>query len=174
MLNKNILNIGWITILYIILCSFLKPDYGQNIQGEQVNLAPSVSYTTAELMMPWINPYPDSVKKRNYELGLQEPDRENLPQAPGSLPLPQWPPLPENFNMDSLNSLNSPQTVALSFTGTTLSEAGSFPPDVMGDAGPTQFVVFVNGRIKSFNKTTLVLKDITGRSFALGSVSPEG
>src|SRR5262249_33655083 len=28
------------------------------------------------------------------------------------------------------------------------------PPDSMGAAGPTQFIVFVNGKIRSFNKAT--------------------
>src|SRR5260221_7638109 len=30
----------------------------------------------------------------------------------------------------------------------------SFPPDCMGTVGPTQFVVFVNGRLVTFDKTT--------------------
>ena len=112
------------------------PVYGQQISGERVNLAPPVSFTTSELMLPWVNPYPGIVKKRNYDLELKGPDFSNLPQAPGALQLPQWPPLPENFNKDSLYSLSSPQTVALNFTGATLSDAGAFPPDVMGAVGP--------------------------------------
>src|SRR5262249_47194245 len=48
----------------------------------------------------------------------------------------------------------SPQTTGLSFTGATLSDTGAFPPDSMGDVGPTQYIVAVNGRIRSFNKTT--------------------
>ncbi|MCE7958893.1 MAG: hypothetical protein DYH06_13310, partial [Acidobacteria bacterium ACB2] len=46
------------------------------------------------------------------------------------------------------------QTIALNFQGPTLSQTGSFPPDTMGAVGPTQFIVFVNGRIRSYNKTT--------------------
>ncbi len=46
------------------------------------------------------------------------------------------------------------QTLDLSFTGATLADTGFFPPDSMGAAGPTQFIVAVNGRIRSFNKTT--------------------
>jgi hypothetical protein len=51
----------------------------------------------------------------------------------------------------------SPQTIGLSFTGATLSgtnPTSSFPPDCMGAVGPTQYVVFVNGRLVTFNKTT--------------------
>src|SRR5207237_5387983 len=48
----------------------------------------------------------------------------------------------------------APQTTGTNFTGATLADTGAFPPDTMGAVGPTQFVVFVNGRIRTFNKTT--------------------
>ena len=56
----------------------------------------------------------------------------------------------------SLNSFSPllPQTVGTSFTGATLADTGAFPPDTMGAVGPAQFVVFVNGRIRTFNKTS--------------------
>ena len=51
----------------------------------------------------------------------------------------------------------SPQSIGLSFTGATLNgtnPTSSFPPDCMGAVGPTQYAVFVNGRLVTFNKTT--------------------
>ncbi len=51
----------------------------------------------------------------------------------------------------------APQTIGTSFTAATLSGTNptlSFPPDNMGAVGPTQMVVFVNGRLVSFNKNT--------------------
>ena len=48
----------------------------------------------------------------------------------------------------------APQTTSTSFTGATLADTGVFPPDTMGAVGPSQFVVFVNGRIRTFTKTT--------------------
>src|SRR5205823_5015827 len=33
-------------------------------------------------------------------------------------------------------------------------ETGSFPPDNMGSIGPSQYFVFVNGRLRTFNKTS--------------------
>jgi hypothetical protein len=45
-------------------------------------------------------------------------------------------------------------TVGSNFIGATLTDTGAFPPDSMGAAGPSQFVVFVNGRIRTFNKST--------------------
>jgi hypothetical protein len=47
------------------------------------------------------------------------------------------------------------QTVSTKFLGVTgPSETGAFPPDSMGAVGPSQFIVFVNGRLRSFNKAT--------------------
>jgi hypothetical protein len=141
-------------LLLILTLGIINFDsLAQEINGEKINCAPVVKATTAELMQHWVNYWPPEFKKRNKSLGLEEPNRENLPQAPGVLDLPQWPPL-EGVNEDSLNELDAPQTIGITFTGSTLADAGAFPPDVMGDVGPTQYVVFLNGRIRTFNKTT--------------------
>src|SRR5438876_8496736 len=44
------------------------------------------------------------------------------------------------------------QTVGFSFTAATLADASGFPPDSMGAVGPTQFLVVINGRVRTFNK----------------------
>ena len=48
----------------------------------------------------------------------------------------------------------APQTVGTNFKAATLADSGSLPPDTAGAVGPTQFLVFVNGRLRTFNKTT--------------------
>jgi len=48
----------------------------------------------------------------------------------------------------------APQTVGTNFLGPTLADTLSYPPDSMGAVGPTQFIVAVNGRFRSYNKTT--------------------
>jgi hypothetical protein len=55
---------------------------------------------------------------------------------------------------DVVTSPTAPQTIGTSFTGATLADSGAFPPDAMGAVGPSQFVVFVNRRLRTFNKTT--------------------
>jgi uncharacterized protein (TIGR02597 family) len=45
-------------------------------------------------------------------------------------------------------------TPTLNFTGATVSDCSGYPPDTMGAIGPTQFIVALNGRIRSFNKST--------------------
>jgi uncharacterized repeat protein (TIGR01451 family) len=83
---------------------------------------------------------------------LEYPDRSNLPQNPNSPAVASFP----SGNTTALSKSLSPQplihTAASSFDGATLTDTGAFPPDSMGTVGPTQFIVFVNGRIRSFTK----------------------
>ena len=72
--------------------------------------------------------------------GQQSPD----PSVPPSLRLSFPPSLLPSF-------APSP---TLNFTAATLAETSAFPPDSMGAAGPTQFLLAVNGRIRVFNKST--------------------
>jgi hypothetical protein len=48
----------------------------------------------------------------------------------------------------------APQSVTTNFLGGTLGESGFVPPDSMGAAGPTQFLVGINGLIRTFDKNT--------------------
>jgi hypothetical protein len=87
------------------------------------------------------------------------PDRSTLPQAPGAPAVASWPISAEAKGNPVVNGSSgivpaAPQTTGTSFTGATLADTGAFPPDTMGAVGPTQFVVFVNGRVRTFNKTT--------------------
>ena len=53
------------------------------------------------------------------------------------------------------NQLGAPSPAASkNFTAVTSDDTINFPPDTMGAVGPTQFIVCINGRIKSFNKST--------------------
>ena len=54
----------------------------------------------------------------------------------------------------SLLAPSSPQVIGMNFdTVTGPAETGAFPPDTMGAVGPSQLVVFVNGRLRSFSKS---------------------
>jgi Bacterial Ig domain len=50
--------------------------------------------------------------------------------------------------------VSAPATLTLNFTGATLGELGSLPPDPSGGAGPAQYILAANGRIRSFSKAT--------------------
>src|SRR5205085_945466 len=91
------------------------------------------------------------------------PDRSNLPQDPNAAAAPAMVNGQPVFARKVKGTSSAKQTVAPlapqtvstpNFTGATLSDTGAFPPDTMGAAGPTQFVVHVNGRVRTFNKTT--------------------
>lgn len=77
-------------------------------------------------------------------------EREDKADSPNAPQVSQWPPATPGQNQSS--AINAPQTTSLSFDGATLTDTGAFPPDSMGAVGPTQFVTFVNGRVRTFNK----------------------
>ncbi len=78
------------------------------------------------------------------------PDRDSGP-SPGWLPDG---PLAGNPAPPGSPILPDSQTVGFSFTAATLADASGFPPDSMGAVGPTQFLVVINGRVRTFNKST--------------------
>jgi hypothetical protein len=82
----------------------------------------------------------------------QEADfRMSLPENPGSPDVSQLP----GGALSASTSPLTPQTIGTSFTGATIADTPGFvPPDTMGAVGPTQFLVTVNGRFRSFSKTT--------------------
>jgi S-layer homology domain len=48
----------------------------------------------------------------------------------------------------------APQTLGLNFLGANLMDSNAFPPDTAGAVGPGQFLVGVNGRLRTFDKAT--------------------
>ena len=113
---------------------------------------------------PWVGPR--GVRERNTEIMEREdsqkrerPEKHVHPRPRFDFPNPQgnpvspdvasWPPLaPGQKPILPL----TPQTTGVNFTGATLTDTHAFPPDSMGAAGPSQFIVAVNGRIRTFNK----------------------
>jgi hypothetical protein len=93
---------------------------------------------------------------------MEGPDRSNLPMNPASPRVASIPQMPVDQMTHRMaiapgQGPFTPQTVGVNFTAATLSgtnSTGSFPPDNNGAVGPTQYIVAVNGRIVSFNKTT--------------------
>jgi hypothetical protein len=77
--------------------------------------------------------------------------RMSLPENPRSPDVSRFP----LGAASPLTAPSNPQTLGTSFTGATVADTPGFvPPDSMGAVGPTQFIVAVNGRIRSFSKTT--------------------
>jgi hypothetical protein len=109
------------------------------------------------------------------------PGRRNRPQDPNALKESRFPAdtklIPQSLIRPDVTGPRYPQVVGINFDGVTgPNETGAFPPDSMGAVGPTQFIVFVNGRLRSFNKTTgakdLVL-DVNPDTFFASVMTPE-
>jgi hypothetical protein len=105
--------------------------------------APGVTETVDEIMArekrmgPTEHAQPRQLKKRalrNFSARSQSPFSPLLPQAA---------PQAEAF---------SPQVAGVSFRAARLAESGFVPPDSMGDVGPSQILVCVNGRIRLFDR----------------------
>ncbi|MEI6604318.1 MAG: hypothetical protein WCP35_03335 [Verrucomicrobiota bacterium] len=74
------------------------------------------------------------------------PDRRGMPHNPQSNepPIVAYGPL----------TPNGPQAMGTNFIGPMLTDTRSYPPDSMGAVGPSQFIVAVNGCLRSYNKST--------------------
>jgi hypothetical protein len=152
-----------------------------NLKGVPQEGAPGVERSTAEIMIAQENA-PAISRAPRLMVEHELPDRTNLPQDPdspavsstaasaadtspvrkGSATVKGAPPAKGLVGTKSAGggtrtagAADAPQTVSTTnFTGATLADTGAFPPDSMGTIGPAQFVVFVNGRLRTFNKAT--------------------
>ncbi|MCC7159471.1 MAG: T9SS type A sorting domain-containing protein [Ignavibacteria bacterium] len=84
-------------------------------------------------------------------------DRSGLPSDPNAKRESSYPPIDPNKNNPLNNITDNPQTIGTNWTAATVlgtNPTNALPADNMGAVGPTQFIVAVNGRIVSFDKTT--------------------
>lgn len=127
---------------------------------------PGVEKSTAEIMSE--QAIAPAVARRPLVMAEHEiPGRKSRPQDPNALPVASTPvdmralgrkggaSKSEKTGVNPQPVINIQQTPGLNFdTVTGPTETGAFPPDTMGTIGPSQFFVFLNGRLRTFNKTT--------------------
>src|SRR5205823_9957138 len=108
-----------------------------------------ISRSTADIMTDQAarGPRKDIFTKREFTI----PGREQRPQDPAARFDPQIAPgAAKKSSTSALGDITSPnfsQTIGLQWDGVTgPTETSSFPPDSMGTVGPSQFIIFVNGR----------------------------
>jgi len=139
-----------------------------NQQGETVGVPwtgePGVAKLTDEIMREQANA--PAITRRPLVMAEHEiPGRKARPQDPNAQPVASTPidiraaARKGTVSKSGRATLNpqplAPQTLGVNFdTVTGPTETGAFPPDTMGAIGPTQFFVFLNGRLRTFNKTT--------------------
>ncbi len=141
----------------VLTAAFLSSTviFAEDLVGAPIVLKRGVSRTIDEIMAsdrllpPFYLRQPRAIEQ---ELSV-EPELAEDPNAPP--PLSHWPPIAESLLgvTSSVGPPNLPQTVGTSFKAMSYSEGFWYPPDSMGDVGPTQILVHVNGRIKAFDKT---------------------
>ena len=122
---------------------------GEDTVGVPWTGQPGITETVAEIMArerlaPKVAASGPRPSKPEIEYRRVQPLRHN-PAAPA---VPRWPMVGSKF---AAPQPYNPQTVGTSFLGAQLSESGFIPPDSMGDVGPTQILVAINGRIKVFD-----------------------
>ncbi len=94
------------------------------------------------------------MQPKPYKL-FKEREVERRPRRnPAAPEVSQWPAANANRSNSPLGT-DAVQSIHSNFTGITLSEAGSFPPDCMGEIGTTQVCVASNGRLKFFARNTV-------------------
>ncbi|MFL6257423.1 MAG: lamin tail domain-containing protein [Pyrinomonadaceae bacterium] len=125
-----------------------KQEVGVPTEGE-----PGVEQTTEQIMVAQANA-PTFVRPERLMREHELPGRQYLPQDPNAKAVARTPTSTARIATADTAATDAPQTTTTNFTGATLADTGAFPPDSMGAVGPTQFVVFVNGRLRTFNKTT--------------------
>jgi hypothetical protein len=143
------LSMGLLPLNGIVVANAPASASGEIIGVPQTG-AVGVSETTAQIMRRQLQA--TNVPVQVHSKPRFQVDRSHLKDNPLAPAVAQWPAVTPLYGQ-SVSPLG-PQTTAISFTGATLADTGAFPPDTMGTVGPTQFIVAVNGRFRSFNKTT--------------------
>ena len=133
------------------------PAGSGELVGKPVTLGRGITQTVAEIMdRAALAPPPALAAPRathkEFELEL-EPQED--PNAPPMLAAPAVPWTPE-IQAQLAGPPALPQSVGTSFRAISTASGDSpyIPPDSMGDVGPTQIVVHINGRIRTFNKAS--------------------
>ncbi len=110
---------------------------------------PPIVRTTADIMAEAARTPAVSLDLNRPRFQKIRPDRRNLPQNPHALPDPIGPAFDRGVNPSVAHTVSAPTADVA-----TLADTSSLPPDTMGDVGPTQYLVGVNGHIRTINKST--------------------
>jgi Secretion system C-terminal sorting domain len=144
--------------LATLFCLLLAGFAGIAQQGERVGIpttgAMGITVSVAELQAKSIlaDQLPKPIRVRE-EFEARRRPRVN-PDAPQAA---SWSPDAANRTVspNTSNGISATQAIHSNFLGSVLSEAGSVPPDNMGDIGTTQVCVAANGRIKFYARNTV-------------------
>jgi hypothetical protein len=143
-----------VSFFLLLILSSVSTKAQQEIKGVTTIGGSTITETVGDIMARQIIGA-QPIRSNELEKEKEYPDRSNLPQNPNSPQVSSYSASNIKINQQA-NSLTS-LTKGLNFLTATLSGTYStncYPPDNMGCVGPTQYIVGVNGRFVSFNKTT--------------------
>lgn len=120
------------------------------IIGVRLKTEPGVQRTNAEIQQSELF-FPGSKRPMLLPEREIERDEDSKAQNPDAPAVSQWP-IQKRTRRALENITADAHTLGSAFDAATLTDTGSFPPDSNGAAGPTQYIGFQNGRIRSFNK----------------------
>ncbi|HPG93451.1 MAG TPA: DUF11 domain-containing protein, partial [Dokdonella sp.] len=133
---------GFLLLLMVFpLAANAADTSGQRLPATAAQHETSAAIMARQAVAPPRQPRPDRE--------LESPDRRHLPQNPDAPAISQYPPADPRAPVLPGPAIH---TTSLAFDGPTLIDTGAFPPDSMGAVGPTQFITFVNGRLRTFTK----------------------
>jgi hypothetical protein len=125
---------------------------GDEIKGISQYGAMGIDRITSEIMQAQEFAPKSSRPNLRFEREIRSREKRKLnPDAPA---VSSWVDPAASSAAEAPSTPQQIHTVGSNFIGATLTDTAAFPPDSMGAAGPSQFVVFVNGRIRSFIKAT--------------------
>src|SRR5437764_5743005 len=143
----------------------------QGRPGVQIPGNPSVTLTTTDIMTqqanaPAISSLVGEVKPALRASLPRHPNRGVLPNSPTR----QTPQIPAGSIAPTIA-----QSASTNLLGAKTSDSGFIPPDSLGAVGQSQFIVAVNGRIRSFDKlagTPDGILDVTTNIFFASQLTP--
>lgn len=126
---------------------------GAAAPASQVRVAtPGGSQTTADIMARGTIDRVATPVQSGITLNKVQPNRRSLPGSPPESANSAW-------SSSARTLVSDPPSLAQTVSSpnadvVTLADTMTVPPDTMGDVGPTQYLVGVNGRIRTISKTT--------------------
>ncbi|HEY0427767.1 MAG TPA: FG-GAP-like repeat-containing protein [Pyrinomonadaceae bacterium] len=135
----------------------LKSVQNDDIKGVRITAEVAGQFTTAQLMDLQSRLGDNTVKRPVIEEKEEDRPEKTIPADSITMPFNRYPyPAKDEQENIFLNLVpTAPQTLGTQFDGATgPAETGGFPGDTTGAVGPTQYFVFLNGRLRTFNKTT--------------------
>ncbi|HRI04626.1 MAG TPA: carboxypeptidase-like regulatory domain-containing protein [Pyrinomonadaceae bacterium] len=128
----------------------VKKKGDDEIIGVRLKTEPGVQRTNAEIQQSELF-FPGSKRPMLLPEREIERDEDSKAQNPDAPAVSQWP-IQKRTRRALENITADAHTLGSAFDAATLTDTSSFPPDSNGAAGPTQYIGFQNGRIRSFNK----------------------